>query len=253
MIEAENLTKRYDRFLAVDNVSFSVKKGEIYGFLGPNGAGKTTTIKMLIGLLTPSAGRVRICGYDLAENPLDAKGAVGFVPDSPFIYEKLTGSEFLGFIAGIYKVKAEAFERRSAELLEFFELTDWKDELTESYSHGMKQRLVMAGALLHRPRVFIVDEPLVGLDPKGARLLKMVFKRLSSEGVSIFMSTHSLDVAEELCGRIAIIQNGRILAEGTTEELRERAAGGDDESLEAIFLKLTGGDDLSAAQELLRD
>lgn len=239
MIQVEHLTKIYDQFRAVDDISFSVEAGEIYGFLGPNGAGKTTTIRMLIGLLKPTSGRVVLAGHDLAKEPIEAKRAVGFVPDRPYLYEKLSAREFLSFIAGIYGVDNETCKRRTGELLEFFDLAAWADELVESYSHGMKQRLTMAGALLHRPRIFIVDEPLVGLDPKGARLLKDAFKELSERGTTIFMSTHSLAVAEEVCTRLSIIQAGRILTTGTFEELR-RTAADPDGNLEHVFLKLTG-------------
>lgn len=251
-IEVRGLTKVYDRFMAVDNISFDVQPGEIYGFLGPNGAGKTTTIRMLIGLLYPTEGSITICGADMAKEPEAAKQVTGFVPDRPFLYEKLTAREYLRFVGGLYGVGQAAIGERTKELLDFFELTEWTDAMIESFSHGMKQRVALSGALIHRPRLLIVDEPTVGLDPKGSRLLKKVFLRLASEGVTIFMSTHSLEVAEELCERLSIIQHGRIVATGTLDEIRKRA---NDPSgnLEHVFLRLTGAEDLSAADRLLRE
>jgi len=252
MILVENLVKEYSGFRAVKGINLHVEPGEIYGFLGPNGAGKTTTIRMLIGLLHPTSGRIVIDGHDLKKDPIKAKQVVGFVPDRPYIYQKLTANEFLRFIAGIYKVDEDVAERRIPELLEFFELSEWADELIESYSHGMKQRVVMSAALLHKPKVIIVDEPMVGLDPKGARLLKETFRRLGDEGVTIFMSTHTLEVAEELCGRISIIRKGEIVAEGTMDELRKAAHSGKEEHLESIFLSLTGGDDMQQVIKVLK-
>jgi len=243
VIVAENLTKDYHRFRAVDGVNLRVAAGEIYGFLGPNGAGKTTTIRMLIGLLKPTSGRITICGHDLEREPVAAKSQVGFIPDRPFLYEKLTGEEFLQFIAGLYSLDGSETEERIAELLRFFDLADWGRELIESYSHGMKQRLVMASAMIHRPRVIIVDEPMVGLDPKGARLLKDVFRRMVKQhGSCIFMSTHTLEIAEQMCDRIGIIQEGKVIAEGTMPELRALARR--EGTLEEIFLSLTGGEDV---------
>ncbi len=240
MIQLINLTKVYRQFRAVDGIHLEVGKGKIFGFLGPNGAGKTTTIKMMAGVLAPTHGRIVIDGMDLLKQAPAVKRIVGFIPDRPFVYEKLSGIEFLHFIAGLYHLEQGAgLERRISGLLELFELGGWRDELIESYSHGMKQRLVMCAALLHRPRVLIVDEPMVGLDPKAARLVKDIFRREARKGTTIFMSTHSLEVAEEVCGEIAIIQEGRIIAEGTPAELRRQA--GVDGNLEEIFLKLTGG------------
>ena len=246
MILVENLVKRFGEFAAVDGVSLDVAPGEIHGFLGPNGAGKTTTIRMIAGLLKPTAGRVLVNNHDMASQPEQAKAALGFIPDRPFIYEKLTAGEFLRFHGGLYGMDARATAERSRELLEVFELAKWEHELIESFSHGMKQRLVMCAAFLHRPHAVLVDEPMVGLDPRGARLIKQVLRRLSDRGVAILMSTHTLEVAEEMCDRISIIQRGRILARGTVDELRE-VAGGGNAQLTAVFLKLTGG---SATQEL---
>ena len=244
MIAVESLVKTFGSFRAVDGVSLEVAKGEIHGFLGPNGAGKTTTIRMIAGLLKPSSGRVTIAGKDLAHEPEAAKRELGFIPDRPFIYEKLTAAEFLRFHGGLYGLEGAPVEERAQELLELFELTKWKDELVESFSHGMKQRLVMCSAFLHRPQAVLVDEPMVGLDPRGARLIKDVFRVMSRKGVAILMSTHTLEVAQDLCDRISIIQGGRIIAHGTVPEL---LAGSKDEELTPVFLKITGG---SAHQEI---
>jgi len=243
VIVAENLTKDFHRFRAVDRINLKVSAGEIYGFVGPNGAGKTTTIRMLIGLLKPTAGRIVIAGHDLEQEPVAAKSQVGFIPDRPFLYEKLTGEEFLQFIAGLYNLDGPETEARIPELLRFFDLLEWGRELIESYSHGMKQRLVMASAMIHRPKVIIVDEPMVGLDPKGARLLKDVFRRMVKQNHStIFMSTHTLEIAEQMCDRIGIIQEGKLIAEGAMAELRAQARR--QGTLEEIFLSLTGGEDV---------
>ncbi len=240
MIHVEGLVKTFGSFKAVDGVSLDVAPGEIHGFLGPNGAGKTTTIRMIAGLLKPSAGRVRIDGHDLAAEPEAAKGALGFIPDRPFLYEKLTAAEFLRFHGGLYGLEGEAVDARARELLALFELEAWKDELVESFSHGMKQRLAMCAAFLHRPKAVLVDEPMVGLDPRGALLIKDVFRAMSHRGVAILMSTHTLEVAEEMCDRIAIILGGRIVARGTVAELHA-LAGTADSPLTTAFLKLTGG------------
>jgi ABC-2 type transport system ATP-binding protein len=246
MIVVDSLVKRFGAFTAVDGVSLDVGPGEIHGFLGPNGAGKTTTIRMIAGLLKPSAGRVLVNGHDMAAAPEAAKSSLGFIPDRPFIYEKLTAGEFLRFHGGLYGMDGAAIGSRTQEMLGLFELTRWEHELVESFSHGMKQRLVMCAAFLHRPAAVLVDEPMVGLDPRGARLIKQVFRHLSERGVAILMSTHTLEVAEEMCDRISIILKGRIIARGTVDELRT-LAGGRDEQLTAVFLKLTGG---SGTQEL---
>jgi ABC-2 type transport system ATP-binding protein len=240
MIRVEGLVKTFGRFTAVEDVSLEVPAGQIHGFLGPNGAGKTTTIRMIAGLLQPTRGRVTVDGHDLAREPEAAKRALGFIPDRPFLYEKLTAAELLRFHGGLYGLEGEGVEARARELLDLFELTDWSDELVESFSHGMKQRLVMCAAFLHRPRAVVVDEPMVGLDPRGARLIKEIFRRQSRKGVAILMSTHTLEVAQEMCDRISIILGGRIIARGTVEELRE-LAGHDDDQLTPVFLKLTGG------------
>jgi ABC-2 type transport system ATP-binding protein len=249
MIKLINLTKMYRGLRAVDGINLEIQKGHIFGFLGPNGAGKTTTIKMMAGVLSPTEGQIIINDMDLAKDPSGVKQCVGFIPDRPFVYEKLAGKEFLRFIAGLYHMDpAPSITHRISELLELFELGEWGEELIESYSHGMKQRLVMCAALLHEPEVLIVDEPMVGLDPKAARLVKNIFKDQAGKGATIFMSTHSLEVAEEVCEEIAIIQAGRIIAKGTSSSLRHQA--GVDGNLEQIFLKLTEGKGLAHARPL---
>jgi ABC-2 type transport system ATP-binding protein len=240
MIELRQLTKRYANTVAVDALDLSIPAGEIFGFLGPNGAGKTTTIRMMMGLLEPSAGSVHLGGHDLHRDPLPAKALCGFVPDRPYVYEKLTGAEFLDFAADLYQVDPRTKAARRERLLELFDLEEWRDELAESYSHGMKQRLVMAAALVHAPRILIVDEPTVGMDPRGARLLKRLFRELAADGATVFMSTHSLEVAEELCDRIGIILRGRLVALGTVDELHEQAGPHEGATLESVFLRLTG-------------
>jgi ABC-2 type transport system ATP-binding protein len=245
MIAIENLVKQYGSFAAVNDITLDVKPGEIHGFLGPNGAGKTTTLRMIAGLLKPTSGRVIVNGHDMASEPEGAKASLGFIPDRPFIYEKLTAGEFLRFHAGLYGLHGGGVSGRAREMLELFDLARWEDELVESFSHGMKQRLVMAAAFLHRPRAVAVDEPMVGLDPRGARLIKDVFRRMSERGVAILMSTHTLEVAQEMCHRLSIILKGKIIAQGTIDEVRMMAGASDD--LTSVFLKLTGG---TALQEL---
>ncbi len=240
MIKLINLTKKYGKLTAVNRINLSVAQGEVFGFLGPNGAGKTTTIRMMAGLLQPTSGSVLIGGFDIQREPLKAKFITGFIPDRPFLYEKLTASEFLNFVAQLYDMRDS--DKKISELLDLFGLPDWKDELIENFSHGMKQRLVMASALLHHPKVLVVDEPMVGLDPRGARLVKDIFKDLASNGVTVFMSTHTLEIVEQVCSRVAIINNGDIIAEGSVEDLG-RIARMEKSHLEPIFLKLTGGDE----------
>ena len=241
MIRIVNLTKFYGKLAAVDHISLEVAQGEIFGFLGPNGAGKTTTIKMMAGLLQPTDGSILLHGYDIQKEPLKAKSITGFIPDRPFLYEKLTAMEFMRFVAELYDMHDSS--GRINDLLDLFGLPDWKEELIENFSHGMKQRLVMASALLHNPKVLVVDEPMVGLDPRGARLVKDIFKDLASKGVTVFMSTHTLEIAEQMCTRVAIINLGRIIAEGSVEDLG-RMARMEDSHLEPIFLRLTGGDEV---------
>ena len=239
MIELKALTKRYGSFTAVDAIDLQVPKGELFGFLGPNGAGKTTTLRMIAGILRPSSGTVHIGGIDVTADPMTAKAKLGYIPDRPYIYEKLTGSEFLRFVAGLYSQNGKVIEHRGRELLALFDLEEWRDELVESYSHGMKQKLIISSAFIHKPEVIVVDEPMVGLDPKAARILKDLFREYTNRGHTIMMSTHTLEVAETMCDRIGIIQGAKIRALGTMDELRASSESGA-EGLEEIFLKLTG-------------
>lgn len=239
MIQLTHLTKRYGNFMAVDRLNIAVERGEIFGFIGPNGAGKTTTIRMMAGVLKPTEGAVVIGGIPMATDPVAAKKIIGFVPDRPFLYEKLTGMEFMRFSADLYGVGNGIFREKAEGLLLQFSLYDWADHLIEAYSHGMKQRLVIASALLHDPQVIIIDEPMVGLDPAGIRMVKDLFRELAARGTAVFMSTHTLEIAEDLCDRIGIIHRGRLVALGTTGDLRgtARLIEGD---LEEVFLRLTG-------------
>jgi ABC-2 type transport system ATP-binding protein len=250
MIAVHDLVKRYGAFTAVNGVTLDVQPGEIHGFLGPNGAGKTTTIRMIAGLLKPTSGRVMVNGYDLAIDPESAKRSLGFIPDRPFLYEKLTAAEFLRFHGGLYGIEEAAVAPRVHEMLALFELSRWENELVESFSHGMKQRLIMCAAFLHRPQAVLVDEPMVGLDPRGARLIKDVFRKMSASGVAILMSTHTLEVAEEMCDRISIILQGKIIARGTVPEVRAMT-GDPDDQLTNVFLKLTGGTALQEIDDVL--
>jgi len=250
MIALTQLTKRYGGFTAVNAIDLEVPRGELFGFLGPNGAGKTTTLRMIAGILRPSAGSVRIGGIDIATDPIAAKSKLGFIPDRPFIYEKLTGAEFLRFVAGLYNQEGPQIEHRARELLALFDLEEWRDELVESYSHGMRQKLIISSAFVHRPEVIVVDEPMVGLDPKAARILKDLFREYTNRGHTIMMSTHTLEVAQAMCDRIAIIQTGKIRAAGTMAELRANSEAGA-AGLEDIFLKLTGENAARALVDVL--
>jgi ABC-2 type transport system ATP-binding protein len=238
MIQIEKLTKMYGTFRAVDAISFDVPRGTLHGFLGPNGAGKTTTLRMIAGILRPTSGTVRIGGHDVLKDPIAAKSRLGYIPDRPFVYDKLTGAEILRFVAGLYGQEGMVVERRTDELLEIFELSAWKNELVESYSHGMRQKLIISSALIHRPELIVVDEPMVGLDPRGAKLLKDLFREFTSRGGTVLMSTHTLEIAEVMCDRIAIIQGGKIVANGSMDELRKQHEVG---ALEDLFMRLTGG------------
>jgi ABC-2 type transport system ATP-binding protein len=244
MIRIENLSKQFNKTLAVDHIDLHVPAGEVMGFLGPNGAGKTTTIKMVAGLMKPDTGTILLDGHDLAREPELAKAVTGFVPDRPYLYEKLTGWEFLEFSAGLYRVDKKDLDRFGMQYLEMFELLDWKDELIEGYSHGMKQRLIISSALLHRPKIFIIDEPMVGLDPRGVRLVKDLFAQMAkARGMAVFLSTHTLAMAEEVCAMITIIHKGKIIASDTPLNIKNSIArtGG---NLEKAFLKLTGYEEI---------
>lgn len=241
MIELKNLTKRFGDIVAVHRLNLSVSEGEIFGFIGPNGAGKTTTLRMMGGVLAPTEGSVIIDGIDMAEEPEKAKKRIGFIPDRPFLYEKLTGMEFLRFTADLYDIGDGEFHEKSEKILKQFSLYHWGDELVESYSHGMKQRLIISAAILHDPKVIVVDEPMVGLDPAGSRMVKNLFRNLAKEGTTIFMSTHTLGMAEDVCDRIGIIHKGSLIATGTTQELMGRAQVREGD-LEEVFMILTEGE-----------
>jgi ABC-2 type transport system ATP-binding protein len=248
MIEIVGLRKEYGTCVAVHDLDLTIEPGEIFAFLGPNGAGKTTTIRMIMGILEPTAGTVALGGHDLATAPEAAKAITGYVPDQPALYEKLTAAEFLRFVGGLYGLERDDAEDRAADLLEEFALTDRAHELIETYSHGMKQRLTFAAALIHRPRILVLDEPMVGLDPQGALELRQLLTGLAAGGVTVFLSTHSLGVAEALADRIGILDAGRLVALGSLEELQLRAASRPetaprDASLESVFLRLTGTED----------
>lgn len=238
MIEIRNLSKSYNKgaVKAVDSLDLKVNKGEIFGFLGPNGAGKTTTIKMIVGLLNPDSGSILIDGTDMAKDPIAAKRKLGYVPDSPNLYDRLSGMEYLNFMADVYQVPADRRRERIEYYLEMFDLKDAAGDLIKSYSHGMKQKTALTGALIHDPSLWILDEPMVGLDPKSAHLLKNQMREHCSKGNTVFFSTHVLEVAEKLCDRVAIIHKGRLIAIGTVDELRH---GDNRDSLENIFLELT--------------
>jgi ABC-2 type transport system ATP-binding protein len=252
ILEITDLTKQFGKYKAVDNISLSVKPGEIYGFLGPNGAGKTTTIKMIAGLLRPDRGSIIINGHGLEEQPAICKQETGYIPDRPWLYEKLTGMDFLQFIASLYELEKEKFNSATQYYLKLFDLDEWQDHLIESYSHGMQQKLIMTSMLMQEQPLLVIDEPMVGLDPKSARLIKEIFKQRAQEGTSIFLSTHSLEIAEELCHRIAIITEGRLRITGDMETLR-REAGRKSSDLEDIFLQLTGAWEMKEIIFAIRD
>lgn len=251
LIEADHLYKKFGEKVAVADVSFTVQAGEIFGFLGPNGAGKTTTIKMIVGLLKPTSGTARIAGFDVQTQPLLAKAASGYVPDEPNLYSKLSARELLRFVGDLYELPREMVERRTDELLRLFDLTEVADDLTDSYSHGMQQKTSLAAALLHDPKVLILDEPTVGLDPKSARMIKDILRQLADRGAAIMLSTHILEIAERMCDRIGIINQGKLVAVGTLDDLRAGQGEGI-ASLEDIFLELTGGPEDAEIAEVLK-
>ena len=249
LIEAENLTKRFGATTAVEGISFSVSAGEIFGFLGPNGAGKTTTIKMLTGLLNPTSGYARLDGHDITAQPVAAKSIIGYVPDEPQLYPKLNAYEFLDFVGDIYGMSRARKTKRTHELLDLFDLTRDAGNLLESFSHGMRQKVALCAALLHEPKIYFLDEPTVGLDPKSARLLKEILRAVTRSGGAVFMSTHIMEIAEGLCDRVAIIDHGKIAAMGTVAELRALRGR---QTLEEIFLHLTGGVEDHRIAEIFR-
>ncbi|HEY7471964.1 MAG TPA: ABC transporter ATP-binding protein [Gemmatimonadota bacterium] len=248
-ISCRQLRKSFGDFEVLRGIDLEVEKGELFGFLGPNGAGKTTTIRILTGLLQPSAGTVEIAGHDVVKHPQRVKRRVGYVPDRAFLYPKLTAREFLEFVGHLYQLDAGQVERVSGRLLERFDLMEWVDELIESYSHGMRQKLAVTAALVHEPEIVVIDEPMIGLDPKSARVMKTLLAELVDRGRTVFLSTHTLQVAEELCSRVAIVQKGLVVARGTLDELRLQAMA-DHGSLEAVFLRLTEDDDPPAVDDL---
>ncbi|AEX86044.1 ABC transporter [Marinitoga sp. 1135] len=243
MIRAKNLVKKFGDFTAVDNVSLNIKPGEIYGFLGPNGAGKTTTIRMLTGTLRPTSGEVEILNMNMKEKEIEIKANIGVVPDEPRMYENLRGTEFIEFIMNIYEVDKTEAKKRFDEICEIFEI-NYLDSFIGDYSHGMKQKLMVASVLMRKPKVIFLDEPTVGLDAKSAKLLKMLIEKYAKEGATIFMTTHILEIAEKMCDRIGIISKGKLIAEGTLEELKHLSETDEKQSLEDLFLELTGAGEL---------
>jgi ABC-2 type transport system ATP-binding protein len=248
-VETVHLQKNFGEKIAVEDINLSIYSGEIFGFLGPNGAGKTTTIKMIVGLLQPTSGQVIVNGFDVQKKPLNAKASSGYVPDTPNLYPKLTGRELLRFVGDLYGLDKSNTERRMEELLRLFDLTEAADDTIDSYSHGMQQKTALAAALVHDPKVLVLDEPTVGLDPKSARLIKDILRQLANRGAAIFLSTHILEIAERMCDRIGIINQGRLIAVGTMQELRNLGEG--EASLEDIFLNLTGGAEYAEITEVL--
>jgi len=251
LIETRNLIKRYGEKVAVNNVSFDVYSGEVFGFLGPNGAGKTTTIKMIVGLLQPTSGAVKVAGYDVQTQSMLAKASCGYVPDTPNLYAKLTGRELLRFVSDLYNLDRDQVAHRIDELLRMFDLAAAADDTVDSYSHGMQQKTSLAAALMHDPKVLVLDEPTVGLDPKSARLIKDILRQLADRGAAVMLSTHILEIAERMCDRIGIINKGQLIAVGTMEELRTLDKTGQT-SLEDIFLGLTGGAEETEIAEILK-
>jgi ABC-2 type transport system ATP-binding protein len=238
MLQLLNLVKKFGTFTAVDDLNLTIKSGDFFGFIGQNGAGKTTTIKMITGLFAPTSGNVLINGYDISQDPIKAKLLIGYIPDQPFIYEKLTGREFLYFSGGLYSIEKNVLKDQIDQVIDSLQIGDWVDKRTEEYSQGMKQRIIIASALLHNPRLLVVDEPMIGLDPQTALSVKKLLYEKAASGTAIFMSTHSLHVAEELCTRFGIIKDGSMIFEGTRDEL-EIIKGSDHKNLESLFLELT--------------
>lgn len=238
MLELINITKKFGNFTAVDNLNLKIESGDFFGFLGQNGAGKTTTIKMISGLYTATSGKILINGIDIVDEPIKAKQLIGYIPDQPFLYEKLTGREFLYFSGGLYSIGKEKLRIKIDSIIDELKIDSWVDKRTEEYSQGMKQRITIASALLHDPKLLLVDEPMVGLDPQSAVVVKNVLRNRADHGAAIFMSTHSLNVAEEICSKIGIIKDGKMIFSDTKEVL-ENIKGSDHHNLESIFLHLT--------------
>jgi len=252
VLAVDRLTKQFDKLTAVDSVDITVRRGDIFGFLGPNGAGKTTTIKMIAGLLLPTSGTISVDGLDSTAHALRCRALTGYIPDRPFLYEKLTGAEYISFVASLYRHRTDSSGRSDAEqYLRLFDLWEWRNNLIESYSHGMRQKLIMSSIFMLDQPLIVVDEPMVGLDPKSARIVKELFRSKAAEGTAIFLSTHSMEIAEELCSRVAIIRGGTIIAEGSVDSLKAEAAG-DASNLEELFLQLTGSFELQDVVAALR-
>jgi ABC-2 type transport system ATP-binding protein len=244
MIETSGLTKNYGSHTAVKSLTLNVKAGEVFGFLGPNGAGKSTTIRMLCGLLNPTSGVARVAGFDISDEPVEVKKRIGYLAEEPFVYEKLTGREFLSFIGDLYGLDRASAQVEADRLFELFDLTDKVGEIAENYSHGMRQKLALSGTLIHDPEVLFLDEPTNGLDPRSARIVKELLMKLAERGRTVFLSTHILEIAEHMCDRVGIINEGELIAVGSLQELRRKAKAGE-ASLEDIFLDLTGGPEIA--------
>lgn len=249
IIECVNVSRRFGSHLVVNDLTLRVEPGELYGFLGPNGAGKTTTIKMLTGLLKPSSGSCIIAGYNMQTEPLKARNALGYVPDNPFLYDRLSGREYLQFMSELYNISRVGLEEKISNLLNLLELGDKSKELIQSYSRGMRQKIALAGALVHNPSALFLDEPTVGLDPRGARIMQEILRELCRRGVAVFITTHQMSVAEKLCDRISIVDGGQIVAEGTPQSLLTESVGYESSTLEELFLHLTGAPE---QEDLLR-
>ena len=241
ILHIDNITKKFGSVVAVDNLAITLDDGELFGFIGPNGAGKTTTIKMIVGLLRPDMGTITIDGNNIVEKPREAKKLIGYIPDNPYIYDRLTGREFLELVGSLYGMERNVIQERIDFLFDLFSIEDWGDDFAAEYSHGMRQKVIMASAIMHDPKLVVIDEPMVGLDPQSQRLVKNILKKLTEQGITVFMSTHTLSVAEELCTKIGIIHKGKLLKIGTLDKLRSDAKM-ENKSLEELFVKLTGGE-----------
>jgi ABC-2 type transport system ATP-binding protein len=237
MINITNLSKKYGNYAAVNDLNLQINDGELFGFLGPNGAGKTTTIKMITGILRPTAGEIEIDAINIQKQPEQAKRLIGYIPDDPYLYDRLTAREHLRFVGGLYNMSETEIEDRSQVLFDKFDMNGWVDKRCEEFSHGMRQKVVFSAAFLHQPKVMVVDEPMVGLDPQSTRLVKNMMKDYALKGNTVFISTHVLSIAEELCDRIGIINKGRLIEVGTLAELKAKAAKSD-VNLETLFLEL---------------
>ena len=241
ILHIDNITKKFGSVVAVDNLAITLDDGELFGFIGPNGAGKTTTIKMIVGLLRPDMGTITIDGNNVVEKPREAKKLIGYIPDNPYIYDRLTGREFLELVGSLYGMERNVIQERIDFLFDLFSIEDWGDDFAAEYSHGMRQKVILASAIMHDPKLVVIDEPMVGLDPQSQRLVKNILKKLTEQGITVFMSTHTLSVAEELCTKIGIIHKGKLLKIGTLDKLRSDAKM-ENKSLEELFVKLTGGE-----------